>query len=87
MKTNIQEIRKKYIANPPECFTSKDIRSMSGEELLDMDHFMNEELEDNLVEEGFYIFYIFYLLLYHRTSAPFPSYSTYFHEHTFLFSL
>lgn len=56
MQTNTRELRKKYINNPPEGFTSKDIRSMSDEELLDMDYFMNEELDDDFGEEGFYIF-------------------------------
>ena len=56
MQTNIEELRKKYINNPPEDLTSKDIRSMSDEELLDMDYFMNEELDDDFGEEGFYIF-------------------------------
>ena len=56
MQTNTGELRKKYINNPPEGFTSKDIRSMSDEELLDLDYFMNEELDDDFGEEGFYIF-------------------------------
>lgn len=56
MQTNIGELRKKYIDNPPEGLTSMDIRSMSDEELLDMDYFMNEELDDDFGEEGFYIF-------------------------------
>lgn len=56
MQTNIEELRKKYINNPPEGLTSKDIRSMSDEKLLDMDYFMNEELDDDFGEEGFYIF-------------------------------
>lgn len=56
MTTNIEELREKYINNPPEGLTSKDIRSMSDEELLDMDYFMNEELYDDFEEEGFYIF-------------------------------
>lgn len=35
----------------------KDIRRMSGEELLDMDYFLNDdELDDDFGEEGFYIF-------------------------------
>ena len=29
---------------------------MSDEDLLDMDYFMNEELDDEFGEEGFYIF-------------------------------
>lgn len=31
MKPNIEELRKKYIDNPPEGLTSKDIRHMSEE--------------------------------------------------------
>lgn len=57
MKTNIEELRKKYMNNPPEGLTSKDIRNMSEDELLDMDYFLNEdELDDYFGEEGFYIF-------------------------------
>ena len=41
--TNIEELRKKYINNPPEGLTSKDIRYMSGEELLNLDYFLNED--------------------------------------------
>ena len=29
---------------------------MSDDDLLDMDYFMNEELDDDFGEEGFYIF-------------------------------
>ena len=57
MKSKIEELRKKYIANPPEGMTPADIRSMSEEDLLDMDYFLNEdELDDEFGEEGFYIF-------------------------------
>lgn len=56
MSINIEEARKKYINNPPEGLSSEDIRSMSDEDLLDMDYFMNEELDDDFGEEGFYIF-------------------------------
>lgn len=57
MKPNIEKLRKKYIENPPEGMTSKDIRRMSEEELLDMDYFLNDdELDDDFGEEGFYIF-------------------------------
>ena len=58
MKQNIEELRKKYMDNPPEGITSKDIRLMSEDELLDMDYFLNDdELDDDFGEEGFYIFY------------------------------
>ena len=57
MKPKIEELRKKYIANPPEGLTAADIRSMSEEDLLHMDYFLNEdELDDGFGEEGFYIF-------------------------------
>ena len=57
MKPDIKELRKKYIENPPEGMTSRDIRRMSEEELLDMDYFLNDdELDDGFGEEGFYIF-------------------------------
>lgn len=57
MKPNIEELRRKYIENPPEGMTAKDIRHMSEDELLDMDYFLNDdELDDDFGEEGFYIF-------------------------------
>ena len=58
MKQNIEELRKKYIKNPPLGMTSKDIRRMSEEELLDMDYFLNEDdlFDDEAGVEGFYIF-------------------------------
>lgn len=56
MKQNIEELRKKYMDNPPEGMTSKDIRLMSEDELLDMDYFLNDdELDDDFGEEGFFI--------------------------------
>lgn len=57
MKPDIEELRRKYMDNPPEGMTSMDIRCMSEDELLDMDYFLNEdELDDYFGEEGFYIF-------------------------------
>ena len=58
MKPNIEELRKKYMDNPPEGFTSKDIRNMSEDDLLDMDYFLNEDdlFTDKTGVEGFYIF-------------------------------
>ena len=51
-----EELRKKYILNPPEGMTSDDIRYMSVGDLLDMDYFLNDENTDDVGEEGFYIF-------------------------------
>lgn len=57
MKPDIEELRRKYIENPPEGMTSMDIRHMSEDDLLDMDYFLNDnELDNDFVEEGFYIF-------------------------------
>lgn len=58
MKSNIEELRKKYMDNPPEGMTTKDIRYMSEDELLDMDFFLNEDdlFADEAGVEGFYIF-------------------------------
>ena len=57
MKPDIEELRRKYMDNPPEGMTSMDIRRMSEDERLDMDYYLNEdELDDYFGEEGFYIF-------------------------------
>ena len=58
MKSDIEELRKKYIENPPEGMTSEDIRHMSEDELLDMDYFLHEfdDDDDDFGTEGFYIF-------------------------------
>ena len=57
MKPDIEALRKKYMDNPPEGMTSKDIRHMSEEDLLDMDYFLNDnDLDEEFSEEGFYLF-------------------------------
>ncbi|WP_182388522.1 hypothetical protein [Anaerobutyricum hallii] len=58
MKNDIEELRKKYMDNPPEGLTSKDIRNMSEDELLNMDYFLNEDdlSADEAGVEGFFIF-------------------------------
>ena len=38
-----EELRKKYMKNPPEGMTAAEIRKMSDEDLLDMDYFLNED--------------------------------------------
>lgn len=58
MKPDVEELRKKYIENPPEGMTSKDIRHMSEDALLDMDYFLHEfdDDDDDFGAEGFYSF-------------------------------
>ena len=52
-----KELREKYIQNPPEGMTAKDIKRMSDNDLLDMDYFLHEDIfVDEEGEEGFYIF-------------------------------
>jgi len=58
MSNRIEELRKKYIQNPPEGMTADDIKNMSDNDLLDMDYFLHEDddLDDDIGEEDFYIF-------------------------------
>ena len=58
MSINIEELRKKYIKDPPLGVTAEEVREMSDEELLDMDYFLNEDdlFADEAGVEGFYIF-------------------------------
>ena len=61
MSKRSDEIRNKYIQNPPEGMTADDIRHMSEDDLLDMDYFLNEDDEfgeDFPGAEGFYIVYL-----------------------------
>ena len=59
----IEELRQKYIKNPPEGMSSDDVRSMPVDALLDMDYFLNEDdlFDENLFDDdfdpgGFFIF-------------------------------
>ena len=58
MAKRSDEIRNKYIKNPPEGMTADYIRRMSEDDLLDMDYFLNEDdlFDDEAGVEGFYIF-------------------------------
>ena len=57
MNKKVEELRNKYINNPPEGMSVMDIRNMSDDGLRDMDYFLNDdELDDDFGEEGFYIF-------------------------------
>lgn len=58
-KQQIEELRQKYINNPPEGMSKRDIREMSDDDLLDMDYFLNEDEDDIFFSddsEGFFIF-------------------------------
>ncbi|MBP3678156.1 MAG: hypothetical protein J6I97_07410 [Agathobacter sp.] len=58
VKQRTEELRQKYILNPPEGMTADEIRTMSEDDLLDMDYFLNEDdlFDDEAGVEGFYIF-------------------------------
>ena len=58
MNPNTEKLRKKHMDNPLEGMTSKDIRRMSEDDLLDMEYFLNEDniFDDEVSAEGFYIF-------------------------------
>lgn len=53
----LEQLRQKYIQNPPEGMTAKLVRNMSDSDLLDMHEFLTEDddLDDDEFEEGFYI--------------------------------
>ena len=53
MKSNIEELCKKYIDNPLEGMTCRDICNMREDELLDMDYFLNED--DLFADEAGYL--------------------------------
>lgn len=54
----IKELRQKYTKNPPEGMTSALVRNMTDSDLLDMHYFLtkDDDLDDDELEEGFYIF-------------------------------
>ena len=58
MNSDTEKLRKKYMDNPPEGMTPKDICNMSEDDLLNMDYFLNEDdlFDDEAGVEGFYIF-------------------------------
>ena len=51
----IEELRKKYIKNPPEGMTAKLVKNMNDSDLLDMHYFLTEDDDFDGEEEGFYI--------------------------------
>ena len=53
----LEELRNKYIKNPPEGMTAKLVRIMSDSDLLDMHYFLTEDddWDGDEPEEGFYI--------------------------------
>lgn len=55
---SLEELRQKYISNPPEGMTANLVRNMTDSDLLDMHYFLTEDddLGDDEFEEGFYIF-------------------------------
>ena len=55
-KQQIEELRQKYIKNPPEGLSKKDILHMSDDDLLDMDYFLHEDEDDIFDEGGFVLF-------------------------------
>lgn len=46
MKKNVEKLRQQYMNNLPIGYSKNDISRMSDEELLDMDYFLNEDIDD-----------------------------------------
>ena len=63
----VDELRKKYIKNPPEGMTPKLVRGMIDSDLLDMHYFLteDEDLGDDGFEEGFYIIFFSHRLFHY----------------------
>lgn len=61
-KQQIEELRQKYINNPPEGMSKKDIKNMSDDDLLDMDYFLHEDNDifNNLDDDDVVDFFLFY---------------------------
>ena len=53
----VDELRQKYIKNPPERMIPKLVRNMTDSYLLDMHYFLTEDddFDDDEFEDGFYI--------------------------------
>lgn len=53
----LEELRNKYMKNPPEGMTPKLVKSMADSDLLDMHYFLTEDddWDGDEPEEGFYI--------------------------------
>ena len=53
----VDELRQKYIKNPPEGMTPTLVRNMTDSDLLDMHYFLTEDddFDDDEFEDGFYI--------------------------------
>ena len=60
-KQQIEELRQKYINNPPEGMSKKDIKNMSDDDLLDMDYFLHEDddIFNNLDDDDVVDFFFF----------------------------
>ena len=53
----LEELRNKYIKNPPEGMSAKLVKNMSDSDLLDMHYFLTEDddWDGDEPEDGFYI--------------------------------
>ena len=50
-QTFIEELRQKYMKNPPEGMTARLVRNMTDSDLLDMHYFLTED--DDLDDDEF----------------------------------
>jgi hypothetical protein len=55
-KKFLEQLRQKYMANPPDGMTAKLVKNMTDSDLLDMHYFLIEDEDiDDEPEDGFYI--------------------------------
>ena len=55
-KKFLEELRQKYVDNPPDGMTPKLVKTMTDSDLLDMHYFLTEDDDfDGEPEDGFYV--------------------------------
>ena len=55
-KKFLEQLRQKYMENPPDGMTAKLVKNMTDSDLLDMHYFLIEDDDiDDEPEDGFYI--------------------------------
>ena len=55
MENHIEKLRKKYIKNPPKDMTTKEVKMMSDDDILDIDYFLNE---DDIFEMAYEVIFL-----------------------------
>ena len=55
---DVNDLRRKYMDNPPEGYIAKEIERMSDEDILDIDYYLNN---------NFFLYFKAYFIMFFRT--------------------